>query len=287
MKRALLVGFSLLIVVILISALTFINKKQEASEKHIEVVLREIGHQFLLSAKDSSSRVLPVIKLNETTYRISFQNDLGFISDSLINIVQRNLQKNGLAAHYIVNLKNCEEKVTVLAFEINRKTGDLIPCRGRQLGMGCYVVEIDLLKDTTFNFLWLLLLIVPLALGGYYLKEGLQKKPVQRSVTDNTECIPVGNFKFYASLNELRTDDKTITLSEKETKALDIFVQNINQVVDRDTLMKTLWEAEGTVVISRNVDVLVSKLRKKLSDDDSLKLVNVPGRGYKLMLSGG
>jgi DNA-binding winged helix-turn-helix (wHTH) protein len=186
-----------------------------------------------------------------------------------------------------VNLKNCEEKVTVLAFEINRKTGDLIPCRGRQLGMGCYVVEIDLLKDTTFNFLWLLLLIVPLALGGYYLKEGLQKKPVQRSVTDNTECIPVGNFKFYASLNELRTDDKTITLSEKETKALDIFVQNINQVVDRDTLMKTLWEAEGTVVISRNVDVLVSKLRKKLSDDDSLKLVNVPGRGYKLMLSGG
>jgi DNA-binding winged helix-turn-helix (wHTH) protein len=287
MKRALLVGFSLLIVVILISALTFINKKQEASEKHIEVVLREIGHQFLLSAKDSSSRVLPVIKLNETTYRISFQNDLGFISDSLINIVQRNLQKNGLAAHYIVNLKNCEEKVTVLAFEINRKTGDLIPCRGRQLGMGCYVVEIDLLKDTTFNFLWLLLLIVPLALGGYYLKEGLQKKPVQRSVTDNTECIPVGNFKFYASLNELRTDDKTITLSEKETKALDKFVQNINQVVDRDTLMKTLWEAEGTVVISRNVDVLVSKLRKKLSDDDSLKLVNVPGRGYKLMLSGG
>jgi DNA-binding winged helix-turn-helix (wHTH) protein len=277
----------LLIVVILISALTFINKKQEASEKHIEVVLREIGHQFLLSAKDSSSRVLPVIKLNETTYRISFQNDLGFISDSLINIVQRNLQKNGLAAHYIVNLKNCEEKVTVLAFEINRKTGDLIPCRGRQLGMGCYVVEIDLLKDTTFNFLWLLLLIVPLALGGYYLKEGLQKKPVQRSVTDNTECIPVGNFKFYASLNELRTDDKTITLSEKETKALDKFVQNINQVVDRDTLMKTLWEAEGTVVISRNVDVLVSKLRKKLSDDDSLKLVNVPGRGYKLMLSGG
>ena len=287
MKHARLVGFSLLIVVILISALAFINKKQEASEKHIEVVLRDIGHQFLLSAKDSSSRVLPVIKLNETTYRISFQNDLGFISDSLINIVQRNLQKNGLAAHYIVNLKNCEEKATVLAFEINRKTGDLIPCRGRQLGTGCYVVEIDLLKDATFNFLWLLLLIVPLALAGYYLKEGLQKKPVQRSVTDNTECIPVGNFKFYASLNELRTDDKTITLSEKETKALDIFVQNINQVVDRDTLMKTLWEAEGTVVISRNVDVLVSKLRKKLSDDDSLKLVNVPGRGYKLMLSGG
>lgn len=282
-----LVGSSLLIVVILISALAFINKKHKASEKHVEVVLRDIGHQFLLSAGDSSSRVLPVVQLNETTYRISFQNDLGFISDSLINIVQRNLQKNGLAAHYIVNLKNCEEKATVLAFEINRKTGDLIPCRGRQLGMGCYVVDIDLLKESRFNFLWLLLLIIPLTLAGYFLKDRFQKKPVQRSVTDNTEWIPVGNFKFYASMNELKSDHKTITLSEKETKALEIFVQHINQIVDRETLMKALWEAEGTVVISRNVDVLVSKLRKKLSDDDSLKFVNVPGRGYKLLLSGG
>jgi DNA-binding response OmpR family regulator len=47
--------------------------------------------------------------------------------------------------------------------------------------------------------------------------------------------------------------------------------------------MKELWEAEGTVVISRNVDVLVSKLRKKLSDDHDLKFVNVHGRGYKLV----
>ena len=47
--------------------------------------------------------------------------------------------------------------------------------------------------------------------------------------------------------------------------------------------MKEIWEDEGIVVISRNVDVLVSKLRKKLSDDSSIKFINVPGKGYKFI----
>ena len=51
-----------------------------------------------------------------------------------------------------------------------------------------------------------------------------------------------------------------------------------------EKLMKEIWEDKGLVVISRNVDVLVSKLRKKLADDQSIKIVNVPGRGYKLII---
>ena len=97
MKPFILFGSSIMIIVILISAVAFINKKNEIPEKHVEVVLRDLGHQLLLTAKDSSSRVLPVKKLNENTYQISFQNDFSFISDTLINLVQRTFQKNALA----------------------------------------------------------------------------------------------------------------------------------------------------------------------------------------------
>src|SRR5215218_6613945 len=97
MKPFALVGSSIIIIVILVSAVAFINKKNETPEKHVEVVLRNLGHQLLLSAKDSTSRVLPVKKLNENTYQISFQNNFGFISDTLINLVQRTFQKNALA----------------------------------------------------------------------------------------------------------------------------------------------------------------------------------------------
>src|SRR6476620_5933951 len=223
MKPFALLGSSIMIIVILISAVAFINNKNEIPEKHLEVVLRDLGHQLLLSAKDSSSRVLPVKKLNEHTYQISFQNDFGFISDTLINLIQRTLQKNALANDYIVNLRNCKQNETVFAFEINNQTGDLTPCRGRRLEVGCYVIEIELLKKNKFNYFLLLLLIIPLSLVGFYLKDKFRKKEEKEAIADNNDYIQLGNFRFYADNNVLKMENKTIELSEKESKALKIF----------------------------------------------------------------
>ena len=284
MKPFTLIGSSIMILVVLVIAAAFISKKQEVPEKHLEVVLRDLGHRLLLTAGDSTSRVLPVKKLNENRYQISFQNDFSFISDTLINLVQREFQTNAPATDYIVNLRNCTQNETVLAFEINSHTGNLIACRGRKLDVGCYVIEIDLLKKDQFNFLWLLLLIIPLGIAGLYAKNKFQKKEAGEPIADTTGYIQLGSFKFYADNNVLKMEDKTIELSEKETKALKIFAENVNQIVEREKLMKEIWEDEGIVVISRNVDVLVSKLRKKLTDDNSIKFINVHGRGYKFTI---
>ena len=273
-----------MLIIVLISAVAFINQKNEIPEKHIEVVLRSVGHQLLLTSKDSSFRVLPIKKLKENSYQISFQNNFGFISDTLINLVQRTFEKNAVANDYIVSLKNCERKETVLAFEINGQSGDLTPCRGRNLDVGCYVIEIDFLKKTTFNFFWLLLLIFPLSGVIYYVKDMFRKKGEAASILASNDYIQLGIFRFYTTENILKMEHKSVALSEKETKALKIFAENINQIVERDELMKAIWEDEGIVVIRRNVDVLVSKLRKKLSDDNSIKFINVHGRGYKFTI---
>jgi DNA-binding winged helix-turn-helix (wHTH) protein len=273
-----------MIIVILISAVAFINKKNEIPENHLEVVLRDLGHQLLLTAKDSSSRVLPVKKLNENTYQISFQNNFSFISDTLINIVEREFKKNALAKDYIVNVRDCKQKETVFAFEISGKTGNLTPCKGRTLEVGCYFIEIDLLKTNKFNFFLLLLLIIPLSFAGFYVKDKFRKREEKGSTFDNNDYIQLGNFRFYTANNVLEIENKSITLSEKETKALKIFAENTDQIVEREKLMKEIWEDEGVVVISRNVDVLVSKLRKKLSGDNSIKFINVHGRGYKFII---
>lgn len=284
MKPFILFGSSIIIIFILISAVASINKKDEIPEKHLEVVLRDIGHQLLLSAKDSSSRVLPVRKVNENTYQLSFQNEFSIVSDSLINLVQREFQKAALATNYIVNLKNCNPKETVFAFEINSQAGNLTPCRGRKLEVGCYAVEIEFLKKTSFNYFLLLLLIIPLSVVGFYVKNKFRKEEDKVSVPDSNDYLQLGSFRFYADNNVLKTEDKSITLSENETKALKIFAENINQVVEREKLMKEIWEDKGLVVISRNVDVLVSKLRKKLTADHSIKFINVHGRGYKFII---
>ncbi|HMG16152.1 MAG TPA: helix-turn-helix domain-containing protein [Saprospiraceae bacterium] len=238
----------------------------------------------MLTAKDSTSRVLPVKKLNEGIYQVSFQNDFTFISDTLISLVQRTFKQNALPTAYIVSLKNCKQNETVFAFEINSHTGDLKACRGRKPKVGCYVIEIDFLKPNQFNFFWLLLLIIPLGLAGFYLKNKVLKKEEKESISENNDCTQLGSFKFYAANNVLKSGNTNITLSEKETKALQIVADNINPIVEREKLMKEIWEDKGIVVISRNVDVLVSKLRKKLSSDNSIKFINVPGRGYKFII---
>lgn len=273
-----------MVIIVLITSAALINQKDEAPENHIEVVLRDLGHQLLLSAKDSSSRVMPVKKLNENRYQISFQNNFSFISDTLINLVQQTFQKNGLTKDYIVNLRNCKKGETVFAFEINSRGGDLTPCKGRRLETGCYVIEIDFLKKNQFNYFLLLLLIIPLGFAGYYMKDKFRKRTAIEPIIGNNDYIPLGNFRFYTDNNLLTIEQKSITLSEKETKALRIFSENINQVVERGKLMKEIWEDEGIVVISRNVDVLVSKLRKKLSDDSAIKFINVHGKGYKFVI---
>lgn len=286
MKRIVFLGSSILVMLVLIPAVASINNKNDIPAGHVEVVLRQVGHQLLLTAGDSVSRILPIKKLDENKYQVSFQNRVGFISDSIIDVVQRTFQKNALANEYIVNLRNCTANETVLAFEINGQTGNLTPCRGRKMETGCYLVEIEFLKKSGFNYFLLLLLLIPVGLLGWYVKESVAKKEEKEkaSVADNNDCIQLGKFSFYPTGNFLRIQDKDIVLSGKETKALQIFAQHINEVVERETLMKAIWEEEGIVVISRNVDVLVSKLRKKLSDDDAIKFNNVHGKGYRLVI---
>ncbi|MEO7263509.1 MAG: helix-turn-helix domain-containing protein [Ferruginibacter sp.] len=284
MKSNMLLGYSIMAIVFLIAAVAFIYKKNEIPPNHLEIVFRNIGHQLLLTAKDSTSRVLPVKKLNENTYRLSFQNSFNFISDTLINLVEREFKKNDLVKDYRVNVRDCEQKETVFGFEVIGKTGDLAPCKGRSLAVGCYLIEIELLKSSKLNFYWWLLLIIPFSFIWFYLKDILRQKVEKESLTDNNDFIPIGNFRFYTKKNVLKIENKYITLSEKETKALKIFSENVNMIVEREKLMKEIWEVEGVVVISRNVDVLVSKLRKKFSDDNSIKFINIHGRGYKFTI---
>jgi len=281
MKPRVFITNVFLLMVLITTAVACTNKKEQLPAKHLEVVLREIGHQLLLTAKDSTSRVLPVKQLHENTYQLSFQHDFSFVSDSLINLVQRTFEQDGVANHYIVNVRNCAQKGTILAFEINKQATDLTPCRGRTLQEACYIIELEFLPSNTTHRWWWLLLLIPLAIGGYYLKGRLRKPAAPLLVHETMDYLPLGRFQLYTGSHVLSIGDKQIPLSAKETKALTLFAQNMHQVVERERLMKEIWEDAGLVVISKNVDVLVSKLRKKLADDPTLKIINIPGKGYK------
>lgn len=293
--------FAVLSVSIIVFAMAFVNKGNGNPDKHLEIVLRNIGHQVLLYSNDSTSRVLPVKTVNENTFRISFENSFGFTPDTLMNLVHQQLAKTDRPGNYTVSVNECDQNETIFAYEVNTAGGDLKPCRGREQKKGCYVIEISFPAKKSFNYGWLLLACIPVAVAGLYFarRSGSIPEPRERLEEKVEESLPgkaepaeviedhkkVGNFEFSESKGTLSLNGDTIALSIKEAKALNILVSNQGQAVGRDLLMKEIWEDAGVVVITRNVDVLISKLRKRLSADPSIKIVNVHGKGYKIIMS--
>lgn len=291
--------FTLLSLVMITLAIAFVKKENDQPDKHLEIVLRTIGHEVLLHSKDSTSRVLPVKTVDDNTYQISFENSFEFIPDTLMTIVHQQLAKTDRQRDYTVSVNECGQNQTIFAYEVSTARGDLKPCRGRHQKKGCYVIEISFPAKKSFNYGWMLLAFIPVAFAGFYFAsrrtsisesgKGIAEK-IDEAPSGKVEpgqaiadYKKLGNFIFFESKGILSLNDETIELSVKEAKALRLLASNHNQVVGRDLLMKEIWEEDGVFVITRNVDVLISKLRKRLSADPSIKIVNVHGKGYKMI----
>jgi DNA-binding response OmpR family regulator len=151
------------------------------------------------------------------------------------------------------------------------------------LSSGCYFLEIRFVQEEKASWYWAIPAAFLLAFGGYLAFNRTKPRPTTSPViAEDTQRI--GQYAFDANQQCLQFGNENISLNENETLALSIFVENLQQTVSRDQLMKQIWEDKGLIVIDRNVDVLVSKLRKKLQSDPSIKILNVHGRGYKMVI---
>jgi two-component system, OmpR family, response regulator len=104
------------------------------------------------------------------------------------------------------------------------------------------------------------------------------------SKADTAFICRLGAFTCNFANQQLMMNDEVIGVTNKEAKLLQLFSSNINQVISRDAIQKAIWEDEGYFV-GRSLDVFVSRLRKILSPDPSINIVNVHGVGYKLEIS--
>ncbi len=102
---------------------------------------------------------------------------------------------------------------------------------------------------------------------------------------DQKHQFSMGKYRFDFHDQSLSTNGQSITLTNKEACLLRILAQHKNQVVERNLIMKAIWEDEG-VFVARSMDVFISKLRKLLSQDPNIRIANVHGVGYRLEVGG-
>ena len=248
------------------------------SEKLIEVGMREIGNRVLLSVGDSTSRVLPVRK-EGNNYIIPFEREIAISSDTLYNIISEVLHDMGIE-EYLAELKSCDDD-NVIAAIAGQADQNLEPCRGREIPPDCYHISISIKQKPRFkNRLYAIVLLVLFFMMAIYIRQILRKKKVP-SIDSNK--VKIGNILFLPDENTILINDEAIILTQREGKLLHILSQNIGNTVKREDLMDEIWGESGILVVSKNLDVLVSKLRKKIKDDN-LEITNVYGTGYKLEL---
>ena len=73
-------------------------------------------------------------------------------------------------------------------------------------------------------------------------------------------------------------------LTKKECDLLRILIQHQGQVMERELLANMVW-GDDTYFVGRSMDVFITRLRKYLSDDPSISIVNIHGVGFKLSVS--
>lgn len=253
------------------------------SESHKMLVMRSIGHELLKCSGDSTSRVLPVTKLNDQAYLIEFENSFSFMPDSLVSIVHRTLSKSDFPAQYTVHVMSCAGSDIVYGYEIKSPDG-LVPCLGRAQPRGCYAVRIEFSEPVAPYARPYTAIAVAGVLVLGFVAIGFSRKPKRPAIVKSENFLAIGQYKFYPAESVLRHEGETVELSRKETSLLKLFAEHPNELLLRDRLLKEVWEDEG-VITGRSLDMFVSKLRRKLQLDPAVKLVNVHGKGYRLEIA--
>lgn len=253
------------------------------------LVFRRIGHELLQAAGDSVSRVLPVQRIADNEYQISFENTFAFEPDSLVQIVTRCLAASTLPSNYVVNVLDCSTRELVYGYASGfTAAGNKPACSGRKQPVNCYRIRIlfeEPVNNGNKGIIWGAgaSVLALTGLGFWWGRQRRQQTP-KPAVTDDTPVekpVTIGSYLFYPAQQLLVWEEEQITLTAKETKLLTLFTRHINELISREQLQKEGWEDEG-VITGRSLDMYVSKLRRHLQRDASVKLVNIHGRGYKI-----
>lgn len=115
------------------------------------------------------------------------------------------------------------------------------------------------------------------------------KSVLKRSGTRNTSPAPrpqkkiyrLGKYQFDSNERTLVLDEKKRILTGKETALLELLCQRENGLVMRDEALRLIW-GENNYFVGRSMDVFITKLRKYLQDDPTVKITNLHGAGFKL-----
>lgn len=102
-----------------------------------------------------------------------------------------------------------------------------------------------------------------------------------QKVEETVEKYTIGEYLFDIKNQVLIHSSEEKRLTKKETRILSFLCEHINDIAPRELILKNIWGTDD-YFSGRSMDVFISKLRKYLSVDENIQIINIHGVGFKL-----
>jgi hypothetical protein len=279
---------SLLLSVLLVQSAWKLYKPsaEEPPLDKINLALRRTAHLLLQESGDSTSRIPPVERLHDNVWVVRMERRIDY--DKLPKTLQESLALHGYSGDYDVALLRCADDELLLGYSFQDFAADNqnIPCQGREMLSECYNLQLTLTatapRAEQFPLVgWLISGLLATALFALWRsRPGRSNQNPARSQSP-AEWLTFGQTRLDVANQTLWCGEARHSVTYREAKLLSLFAQRPNQVLERNFIIENVWADEG-VLVGRSVDMFVSRLRKLLRDDPSIKLVAVHGVGYRM-----
>ncbi len=115
----------------------------------------------------------------------------------------------------------------------------------------------------------------------YRIEAILRRSSKQETEAPRDKYI-IGEFTFEVTTQLLTIKNKSQKLTTKESELLELLCRHRNEVLERNFALKSIW-IDDNYFNARSMDVYITKLRKYLKDDPAVAILNIHGKGYKLI----
>jgi len=109
-------------------------------------------------------------------------------------------------------------------------------------------------------------------------------EPGKTEASDIPSKFEIGNYKFDYTAQLITHGEAQQKVSTKEAELLRLLCLKKNEVLTREEALLSIWH-DDNYFNGRSMDVFLSKLRKYLKEDPRVEIINVHGKGYKLLVS--
>ncbi|MGX7668296.1 response regulator transcription factor [Flavobacterium pedocola] len=128
-------------------------------------------------------------------------------------------------------------------------------------------------------------LVKPFSIEELVLKIEIFLKRSQKNKTEEKSLYNVGKYSFDAKNYLIFNENEKISLTQREAELLKLFLDNKNEVLKREQILKALW-GNDDYFMGRSLDVFISRLRKILINEEGISIENLHGIGFKFSSTG-